>query len=220
MATKEEVKKGHIVNAVCAVFCVSMVGGFIYFTHKPDPYPARIVDLDEKEVVDEKYQEIIDNMKVTVNEQAIIDANTIKETVGKTKENIEKGVGSFIDGIQEKISNLIDPKEYKEGCDKNGNPYLKKGASYTFKADGTPVEAPANGNYTEVISPINNIKYAYNNFNHEWDVYVLDEDKKQARAEANREINAMGEKITWRPSEEEAREFAKNAEVNLGSMGY
>ena len=212
MATKEEVKKGHMINAVCGVLCVSMIGGFIHFTQKPDPYPERIVDMEE--TVDAEYQKIIDNMEITTKEKALLDANTIKEKVKDTTES----VGSFISGIQDKISSLVDKTEYREGYDKNGNPYLKKGASYTFKADGTPVEAPPDGKYTEIVNKNTGVSYMYAPSRYEW--ANLDEINKQIEFDervSRGEINSKG--TTGRALTQEEMDSVTWS-VNVGSMGY
>ena len=130
--TKEEARKGNIVKGVCAVICISLVGGYIYYVNNPNiiwkdakPYEERIVDVSKEE-----YDNILNNVNIT------------------NKENNE-------------LNNNINTKNSKD-YDKYGRPYLKEGQSYTFKDNGMgePVEAPKNKKAT-VINPNNGRKFYY-----------------------------------------------------------
>jgi hypothetical protein len=66
---------------------------------------------------------------------------------------------------------------------------------------------------------VNGVTYAYGNINQKWSRYVLDEDKRQAKAEAMGLINAAGETDLRKLTEEEIKSVGKLS-VNVGTIGY
>lgn len=214
MATKEEAKKNMKINAVCGIVCVSLIGGTIYCMNNPEliwkdmEKPAeRIVDVSE--TTDAEFQKILDNMHVTLEEEKQVNNNII-DNIGKAISDTAGNVTSYFKDFG---------KVYLEGCDKNGNPYLKKGASYTFKADGSPVEAPPDGAYTQVQA--NGKTWCYSNFNHEWyDLAPVVEANHKAALQAKGLIDSQGNTNIRSLTEEEARELARRTTINVGSIGY
>ena len=99
----------------------------------------RVVDVSES--TDKEFQKIIDNTHISEQEKKMIENNTVKNSENP---NLFDNIGKVVSGITENVSSLFGGVQLT-GTDKNGNPYLKWGQSYTFKAYGTPVEAPSDG---------------------------------------------------------------------------
>ena len=214
MATKEEAKKNMKINAICGIVCVSLIGGTIYCMNNPEliwkdmEKPAeRIVDVSE--TTDAEFQKILDNMQVTLEEEKQVNNNII-DNIGKAANDTVGNVTSFFKDFG---------KVYLEGCDKNGNPYLKKGANYTFKANGMPVEAPPDGAYTEMV--VNGKTIVYGNINQEWrDQAMTPEEINRMKMQAKGLIDSLGNTNIRSLTEEEARDLARRTTINVGSIGY
>lgn len=214
MATKEEAKKNMKINAICGIVCVSLIGGTIYCMNNPEliwkdmEKPAeRIVDVSE--TTDAEFQKILDNMHVSLEEEKQVNNNII-DNIGKAVSDTAGNVTSFFKDFG---------KVYLEGCDKNGNPYLKKGATYTFKANGMPVEAPPDGAYTQVQA--NGKTWCYSNFNHEWyDLAPVVEANHKAALQAKGLIDSQGNTDIRSINDDEWNAIKDHISINVGSIGY
>ena len=151
--------------------------------------------------------------------------NDTKEEKIQTWNNIGDKVNATADKVSNSISSLLDNKTYLTGCDKNGNPYLQKGASYTFKADGTPVEAPQPGTSTRCINP-NGVKFLYHTQLNSWVQYDWDAEREKQRLMAEGKLRADGKSTEGMKT---IAEYVREGEipieslrmsVNIGSMGY
>lgn len=215
----------------CGVLCVSLVGGTMAYYKMEEMKAQKQVayeienGLNGYEPIEETKNEVLESLlakPLSETQLAQIDKNTVIVDTEKTQET----KGTFIDGIKVAIDNAIssisnkDTDTYNTGFDKNGNPYLKKGASYTFKADGTPVEAPPTTKYTVVTNPATGIRYAYNTAKQEW--YNKDEvqkDNEFQRRVSKGLTNSAGEENVRSLTKEEI-EAVGSWSVNVGSMGY
>ena len=226
MATKKEVKRNMKINAICGVLCISLIGGTIYCMNNPELIwkdiekpTERVVDVSE--TTDEEFQKILDNMHISEQEKKMIENNAVKNS---DNTNLFDNIGKAVSGITENVSSLFGGVQLT-GTDKNGNPYLKKGKSYTFKTDGTPVEAPSDGAWTEIVNPNNGIKYTYGNISQYWRVSTWEQEHAKAQAEARGEIDHLGNTDVknhreWLESDPEYAERFNSLKwsVNVGSM--
>lgn len=261
MYNKELVKEHKLkmlATAACAMICITLVGGYMYYVNSPEGIKEEQLRqyeitnkelnnienieltewekesianamLDRKEAEQRKIELVEANKEPNIFEKSIKGLNKIatdtKEQKIQVWNNIGNGVNATGEMISNKISSMLDNKTYLTGTDKAGNPYLAKGAKYTFKADGTPVEAPPDGSFQRLINP-NGVKYVYNKTIPGWEKFDWDEYREKQRLMAEGKLRADGKSTEGMMTFGEAVEAglidksSLKMSVNISSMGY
>lgn len=212
-----ERKKHTAVKCLCAMVCITLVGGYIYYETHPEKFNTmentyvEIDDNSEKEFDDFlKNYELSDNEKQELNNNIVkVNKNVIEKSFAGTKQ-------MFTDAVDLISNRREEDGVVMTGYDRNGHPYLKKGAEYTFGADGYPIEAPYDTTKFNEITH-NGRTFAYNETSHKWyDEADVDKTWKIAEGMA-KGLNDADGNTNVHPISQEARDAVKWS-VNIGAM--
>lgn len=179
-----------ILPGICGVICISAVAGYFKYYQYVDAtigesvrqeMASAYVPLPETEPFDwsgfdftfdytKEELKNVEESQVEINEINLIEEVETKAYANNTV-NEEKPTNLVsiveIEKAITTVSNKVENTQFT-GYDKNGNPYLKQGQSYTFGPDGYPNEAPPLGEAIVIINPNNGEEYLYASHFAEW----------------------------------------------------
>ena len=249
MYNKELAKENRIkaiAKVACAMLCLSLIGGYVYYVNSPAELQLRneqlfnndinTDDIDKIELTDWEKESIqnamlereeIEQKKIELAEAERKEPNVLQKSIAGLK-GIATNTKEEKIQVWENVSNSVsilkkstseEPKDQKEGYDQMGHPYLKEGQSYTFSDNGlgAPNEAPAGG----FKWGGKNQDVINPNTGEHWLYLDNSHWSKGNQKEAQAEIDEMQNREVGKMGNmttEDAKKFVQNMTINMGSM--